>query len=140
MGVRCLPKAAAEIVVDLDALEKIVAALRPRCRQARIIVRGDSGFCREKILAWCGRQNPVVYHCPGRAKNSVLVEHLGPTMAGTDLARATAGNIRLKLLKVAGQVRVSVRRVYVRLSSACPLQTRFRRCQPRLGKLTPASG
>ena len=32
-------------------------------------------------------------------------------LAGTDLARATAGSVRLKLLKVAGQVRVSVRRV-----------------------------
>ena len=32
-------------------------------------------------------------------------------LAGTELARATAGSVRLKLLKVAGQVRVSVRRV-----------------------------
>jgi hypothetical protein len=29
------------------------------------------------------------------------------------LAQATAGSVRLKLLKVAAQVRVSVRRVYV---------------------------
>ena len=34
--------------------------------------------------------------------------------------------MRLKLLKVAGQVRVSVRRVYVQLSSAYPLQALFR--------------
>lgn len=60
-------------------------------------------------------------------------------LAGTDLARATAGSVRLKLLKVAGQVRVSVRRVYVQLSSAYPLQSLFRRCQQRLGKRT-ASG
>ncbi|MDB6108800.1 MAG: transposase family protein [Pedosphaera sp.] len=324
IGVRCLPKYAEEIVVDLDAmghrlcgeqegrrfrayydeyvylplyvfvgdiplwaqlrtgdkdgaeggvaaLEKIVAAIRQRCRRARIIVRGDSGFCREEILAWCERQAPVVYYCLGLARNSVLVERLGPALAnaqgrwclsgaanvrefaefeyqtvrswsrarrvigkaevtaqgqnprfvatnlpakgfkddedksrftparlyeelycargemenmlkqqvldlraermsthylasnqlrlwlaafaylllermrtwglaGTELARATAGSVRLKLLKVAGQVRVSVRRVYVQLSSAYPLQALFGLCHRRLMALAPASG
>ena len=32
-------------------LEKIVAAIRKRCRQARIMVRGDSGFYRKEVLA-----------------------------------------------------------------------------------------
>jgi hypothetical protein len=61
-------------------------------------------------------------------------------LAGTELARASAGSVRLKLLKVAGQVRVSVRRVYVQLSSAYPLQALFRLCHRRLLALTPASG
>lgn len=322
MGVRCLPKYAQEIVVDLDAmghrlhgmqegrhyrayydeycylplyvfvgdiplwaqlrpgdkdgadgvvaaLEKIVAAIRKRCRRARIMVRGDSGFCREEIMAWC--ESRQVYYGLGLAKNSVLVQHLGPALAGaqirwclsgaanvrqfiefeyqtvrswsrsrrvigkaevtaqgpnprfvvtnlpaqgfkndedktrftparlyeelycgrgemenmlkqqtldlradrmsshylasnqlrlwlaalaylllermrtlglagTELARATVGSVRLKLLKVAGQVRVSVRRVYVQLSSAYPLQALFRLCHRRLMALTPASG
>lgn len=315
MGVRCLPKHAVEVVVDLDAmghrihgtqegrhfhayygdycylplyvfagaiplwahlrtseqdaaqgvvpaLEKIVAAIRKRCRQARIIVRGDSGFCREPIMAWCEGQREV-YYCLGLAKNPVLVEELGLALAdararrclsgapsvrvftefeyrtqrtwsrarrvigkaevmaggdnprfvvtnlppqgfkgdedrsrfiparlyeelycargdmenmlkqqvldlqadrlsthhlasnqlrlwfatfgyllmerlralglaGTELAQATAGSVRLKLLKVAAQVRVSVRRVYVQLSSAYPLQVLFRLCHRRL--------
>ncbi len=323
-GVRCLPKHAQEIVVDLDAmghrlhgeqegrhfrayydaycylplyvfvgdfplwaqlrtsdkdgadgvvaaLEKIVPAIRQRCPRARIIVRGDSGFCREQILAWCERQAPVVYYCLGLAKNSALIEKLGPALAsaqmrwclsgaasvrefaqfeyqtakswsrarrvigkaevtaqgqnprfvvtnlpargfpgdadptrftparlyeelycargemenvlkqqtldlgadrmsthylasnqlrlwlaafaylllermrtlglaGTELARATAGSVRLKLLKVAGQVRVSVRRVYVQWSSAYPLRELFRLCHRRLMALAPASG
>ena len=253
------------------ALERIVAAIRQRCRRARILVRGDSGFCREEILAWCERQTPAVYYCLGLARNSVLVERLGPALAraqmrwclsgaarvreftefeyqtvrswsrarrvigkaevtaqgqnprflvtnlpargfkeeedktrfaparlyeelycargemenvlkqqvldlradrmsthylasnqlrlwlaafaylllermrtlglaGTELARATAGSVRLKLLKVAGQVRVSVRRVYVQLSSAYPLQAIFRLCHRRLMALTPATG
>ena len=61
-------------------------------------------------------------------------------LSGTELERATAGSLRLKLLKLAAQVRVSVRRVYVQLSSAYPLQELFRRCQRRLMRLTPASG
>lgn len=323
MGVRCLPKHAREVVVDLDAmghrlhglqegryfnayyddycylplyafvgdfplwaqlrtaeheaahgvvpaLEKMVAAIRRRCRKARIIVRADSGFCREEILAWCEGQ-PEVYYGIGLAKNSVLLEQLGPTMArararhcltgasgvrefteflyqtreswslprrvigkaevlvegvnprfvvtnlpargfkdevdrqrflparlyeelycargdmenllkqqvldlradrmsthhlasnqfrlweamfaylllerlrtqglaGTELERATAGSLRIKLLKVAAQVRVSVRRVYVQLCSAYPLQALFGLCQRRLMRLALASG
>jgi DDE family transposase len=324
LGVRCLPKHAQEIILDLDAmghrlhglqegrhyrayydeycylplyffvgeiplwaqlrpgdqdgaegvvpaLEKIVAAVRQRCRRARIILRGDSGFCREAIMAWCEGQREV-YYCLGLAKNSVLVEALGSALAGaqarwclcgaaqvrefeefeyqtvrsswsrarrvigkaeitaqgsnprfvvtnlpvggfkgqrdksrfaparlyeelycgrgemenmlkqqvldlradrmsthylasnqlrlwlatlaylllermralglarTELARATAGSVRLKLLKVAGQVRVSVRRVYVQLSSAYPLRELFRLCHRRLMALAPVSG
>jgi hypothetical protein len=321
LGVRSLPRHAAEIVIDLDAmghlvhgeqegrhfsayygdycylplyalvgniplwaqlrtsdqdaasgvvpaLEKMVAAIRQRCRQARIIVRGDSGFCREAIMAWCEGE-PAVYYCLGLAKNPVLIEQLGPALAeartrhclcgasvrvfaefeyqtrqtwsrsrrvigkaevsvlgdnprflvtnlpakgfkgedrgrfiparlyeevycargemenrlkqqtldlqadrlsthylagnqlrlwlatfaylllerlralglaGTDLARATVGSVRLKVLKVAAQVRVSVRRVSVQLNSAYPWPELFRLCHRRLLALGSASG
>jgi hypothetical protein len=46
-------------------------------------------------------------------------------LAGTDLARATCGTIRLKRFKVGALVRVRVRRVWVSLSSAYPLQALF---------------
>jgi len=59
-------------------------------------------------------------------------------LAGTELARATVGSVRLKLLKVAAQVRVSVRRVYVQLSTAYPLQALFRLCHRRLMALVPS--
>src|SRR6266481_3796115 len=315
MGVRCLPKHAREVVLDLDAmghrlhglqegrhfnayyddycylplyafvgdfplwaqlrtadhdaaqgvvpaLEKMVAAIRKRCRKARIIVRGDSGFGREEIMAWCEGQREV-YYCLGLAKNSILIEKLGLTLAwararrclsgasslreftefeyqtqkswsrarrvigkaevmlawenprfvvtnlparrfegdtdqerfapsrlyeelycargemenllkqqvldlkadrmsthhlasnqlrlwegmlpylllerlrtqglaGTELERATAGSLRLKLLKVAAQVRVRLRRVSVQMSSAYPLQELFELCHRRL--------
>ena len=252
----------------VPALEQIVAALRKRCPKARIIVRGDSGFGREEIMAWCESQWEV-YYCLGLAKNSVLIEKLGPALAqararhcltgaastreftefmyrthnswsrerrvigkaevmsggenprfivtnlpakgfkeqkdkgrfgpaglyeelycargdmenklkqqvldlqadrmsthhltsnqfrlweamlayllmerlrtqglsGTELERATVGSVRLALLKVAAQVRVSVRRVYVQLSSAYPLQQLFRLCQRRLAAWAPA--
>jgi hypothetical protein len=253
------------------ALEPIVAALRKRCKRARIILRGDSGFCREEITAWCERQPRVVYYCLGLAKNSVLLERLQPALAdararrclsgaasargfaefayqtqktwsrarrvigkaevlaagdnprflvtnlpargfkgdkdharftpqrlyeefycgrgemenvlkqqtldlaadrmsthhlasnqlrlwlatcaylllervrawglaGSELARATVGTVRLKLLKVAAQVTVSVRRVYVRLSSAYPWPALFRLCHQRLMIPAAASG
>ena len=260
-------EAAHEVV---PALEKIVAAIRQRCKKARLIVRADSGFCREEIMAWCESQHEV-YYCIGFKKNPLLIEKLGPALAeararyclsgapavrvftefeyqtreswsrarrvigkaevmtagdnprfvvtnlpatgfkgegdrerfaagrlyeelycargemenvlkqqaldlqadrmsthhlasnqlrlwlatlayllmerlrslglaGTELAQATVGSVRLKLLKVAAQVRVSVRRVYVQLSSAYPMQELFRLCQRRLMRLAPASG
>ena len=38
----------------------------------------------------------------------------------TDLADATCGTIRLKLLKIGALVRISVRRIRIAMASACP--------------------
>jgi len=46
-------------------------------------------------------------------------------LVGTELARAQASTIRVKLLKIGAQVTVSVRRIYVQLSSAYPLKELF---------------
>ena len=54
-------------------------------------------------------------------------------LRGSELAQATVGTIRTRLLKVAASVTVSVRRVWVRLSSEYPLQALYRRCAMRLG-------
>jgi hypothetical protein len=63
----------------------------------------------------------------------LLMERLhAQGLAGTELARATVGSVRLRLLKVAAQVRVSVRRVYVQLSRSYPLKETFRLCHRRL--------
>lgn len=257
---------AAEGVVA--ALQKIVPAVRKRCKRARIIIRGDSGFEGEELMAWCESQ-PQVYYCLGLSKNSRLLDRLDATLAearaaqclcggsvrrfaefayqtltswsrsrrvigkaevtsqganprfvvtnlpargfkgdrdrqrfqpdrlyeegycargemenilkqqtldlradrlsthylesnqlrlwlaslayllverlrartlgGTVLASATVGTIREKLFKVAAAVRVSVRRVYVQLSSAYPLRELFELCQRRLMALVPDS-
>src|ERR1700736_2943623 len=60
----------------VEALQKIVPVIRKRCPQAQIIVRADSGFCREEIMAWCEAQQPKVYYCLGLARNSRLRELL----------------------------------------------------------------
>ena len=86
---------AAEGVVS--ALEKIVAAIRKRCRKARIIVRGDSGFGREEIMAWCESQQPVVYYCLGLAKNSVLIEKLVGALADARARRCLSGAARVRV-------------------------------------------
>ena len=63
----------------------------------------------------------------------LLLERLRSVgLHGSELAQATVGTIRTRLLKVAASVTVSVRRVWVRLSSAFPLQALYRRCARRL--------
>ena len=46
-------------------------------------------------------------------------------LAGTPLARAQCGTIRLKLLKVAAQLRITHRRIWLALPSAFPWQSDF---------------
>ena len=59
-----------------EALEKITRAIRKRFgRRVRIIVRADSGFAREEIMAWC--EDHAVYYCLGLARNKRLSARLG---------------------------------------------------------------
>jgi hypothetical protein len=52
-------------------LERIVNKLRQVWPEVRIIVRGDSGFCREEIMRYC-EQNERVDYVLGLAKNNRL--------------------------------------------------------------------
>ncbi len=47
------------------------------------------------------------------------------TLKNTSLAKATCGSIRLKLLKIGAQLKISVRRFTISLASACPYQKIF---------------
>ncbi len=53
-------------------------------------------------------------------------------LAHTQFAEATCGTIRLKLLKLAGLVRVSARRIKFALASACPYADEWRLAAARL--------
>jgi hypothetical protein len=59
-------------------------------------------------------------------------------LAGTELAQAQCGTIRSKLLKVAAQVRFSVRRVVIAFSEHWAGQSLFVRIHQRLQRLRPS--
>ena len=59
-----------------------------------------------------------------------LLRHFG--LRGTELERAQAGTLRLRLLKVAALVRVSVRRMVLSLSAAAPVRDLFARIAEQL--------
>ncbi len=58
-------------------------------------------------------------------------------LKGTDLARAQCGTIRLKLLKIGAQIRVTVRKVWVSLAESYPYREVFHQVFDRLRKLCP---
>jgi hypothetical protein len=66
-----------------------------------------------------------------------LLRHFG--LKGTEMERAQAGTIRLKLLKVAAIVRVSVRRVVLSLSAAAPVKDLFARIAAQLREVPTSS-
>jgi hypothetical protein len=61
-------------------LERIVNKLRAAWPEVRIIVRGDSGFCRDEIMSYC-EQNEQVDYVLGLAKNNRLNKQIQAEMA-----------------------------------------------------------
>jgi hypothetical protein len=55
-------------------LERIIAQIREAWPQVRIIVRGDSGFCREELLKWCEEHS--LDYVIGLAQNSRLLKEI----------------------------------------------------------------
>ena len=55
---------------SVEELQRIVAQIRCAWPQVRIVVRGDSGFCREELLVWCEAEG--VDYLLGLAKNERL--------------------------------------------------------------------
>ena len=58
-------------------------------------------------------------------------------LEGTELARAQAGTIRLRLFKIAALVRLSVRRIVISFSSVYPLQALFATALANLQRVSP---
>jgi hypothetical protein len=62
----------------LDEVKRIVAQLRARWPEVKIVLRGDSGFCREEPMAWC-EENHVDFLF-GLARNQRLQKIVGKQM------------------------------------------------------------
>lgn len=59
----------------VQELERIVPKLRAAWPGVKIIIRADSGFCRDEILRWCESHN--VDYIIGLAKNKRLIRAIG---------------------------------------------------------------
>ena len=59
---------------SVEELQRIVKQIRAVWPQVRIVVRGDSGFCREELMAWCEAEG--VDYLLGLAKNERLQAHI----------------------------------------------------------------
>ncbi len=54
----------------VEELERIVGQIRAAWPQVKIILRGDSGFCRDEIMSWC--EDREIDYVLGLAKNERL--------------------------------------------------------------------
>jgi hypothetical protein len=63
----------------VQELQRIVAKLREAWPEVRIIVRGDSGFCRDEIMSYC--ESHGIDYVLGMAKNSRLIQQIEAEMA-----------------------------------------------------------
>src|SRR5260370_12167616 len=62
----------------LGEVQRIVRRIRARWKEVRIVLRADSGFCREEVLAWCA--NNDVDYVFGFARNKRLRKIIGRAM------------------------------------------------------------
>ena len=62
-----------------EELARIIARVRRRWPQTRMIVRGDSGFCREDLMSWCEAHD--VDYVLGLAQNSRLKTAIAAELA-----------------------------------------------------------
>jgi hypothetical protein len=61
-----------------EELQRIVAQIRAVWPQVHIVVRGDSGFCREELMSWCEAEG--VDYLLGLAKNDRLKADIAKEM------------------------------------------------------------
>jgi hypothetical protein len=66
-------------VGSVEEMARIVTQIRRRWPQVRILLRADSGFAREVLMAWC--ENNGVDYLFGLAKNSRLVAEIESELA-----------------------------------------------------------
>ena len=73
----------------IDELERIVPAIREHWPEVKILVRGDSGFCREEIMAWC--ESHAVDFVFGLARNKRLERRISKMLTKAKRRSAKTG-------------------------------------------------
>ena len=73
----------------VEELARVVGQLRRAWPDVSILLRGDSGFCREDLLAWCEAHG--VDYLVGLAKNARLKRQIAPEMAQAEAACRASG-------------------------------------------------
>ena len=66
-----------------------MAQVRARWPEVKIVLRADSGFCREELMAWCESQQ--VDYVFGLARNQGLGKIIGAALHQARLLHQTTG-------------------------------------------------
>ena len=78
-------------------LERIVKQLRRRWPKTQIVVRADSGFCREELMAWCEAHE--VHYVLGLARNERLRAEIAEAMANAARAHERTGKVARRFVE-----------------------------------------
>jgi Transposase DDE domain group 1 len=73
----------------VDEVSRIVAQIRERWPKTRIVLRADSGFCREELMGWC--ETNKVHYLFGLARNRRLSRIIGAQMHQARVLHQTTG-------------------------------------------------
>ena len=74
---------------SVEEVERIVTQVRERWPETRIVLRADSGFCREELMAWC--EANLVDYAFGLARNQRLAKIVGAQMHQARLLHQATG-------------------------------------------------
>jgi len=72
-----------------EEVKRIVAQLRERWPKVKIVLRADSGFCREQLMGWC--QTNHVDYVFGLARNQRLSRIVGAQMQQARMLHQSSG-------------------------------------------------
>jgi hypothetical protein len=86
-------------------LKRMVAQIRSAWPQVRIVVRGDSGFCREELMAWC--EANCVEYLLGLAKNDRLKAEIAQEMEEAKVQYQETGRAARRFKEFVYQTRES---------------------------------
>jgi hypothetical protein len=90
---------------SVEEVGGIVAQLRQRWPGVKIVLRADSGFCREELMGWC-EQNHVDYVF-GLARNKRLAKIIGAQMHQARLLHQSSGKAARVFAEFSYQTRKS---------------------------------
>jgi len=76
---------------SVEEVSRIVTQVRERWPEVRIVLRADSGFCREDLMGWC-EQNQVDYLF-GLARNKRLRKIIGAQMHQAQILHQSSGKV-----------------------------------------------
>src|SRR5450432_542805 len=76
---------------SVEEVCRIVTQLRERWPQVKIVLRADSGFCREALMGWCERKENHVDYAFGLARNQRLAKIIGAQMHQARVLHQTNG-------------------------------------------------
>jgi hypothetical protein len=89
LGVRLRPANQDAAAGSVEEVARIVAQVRRRWPGVKIILRADSGFCRENLMAWCEANQ--VHYALGLQRNQRLHRIIGREMHQAHIQHQTTG-------------------------------------------------